>query len=464
MRKTAFTIMIVLLLLSCAGNNDTKRLLSRAENMLNEHPDSCYALLEGVRTQSVDFSESDRMRYNLLLAYSMAKNGIPLDTFMSIRDIVDYYDMWGNSHDKMIANYMLGNVYKDKGDTPMALQYFRDAVGHADTTKTDCDFRTLSRIYGQMAVLFHSQRSPKLELEMERKAERYANIAKDSISAVIFYAHTADAYHLLGNEDSVLHIFTEAAKRYIKLGHKDFAASTKSTLMEIYMKRGDYEKAKKAMDEYEQFSGFFNEEGEIEQGREIYYSIKGDYYYGIGKIDSAEYFYRKLLHFQSDIGNIENGYKGLMEVYQTLNVPDSMVKYAKLFAQMNDSACLLSSSEEINRMQALYNYNESRRIVGQKTKELTNYKILIGIIVSVFIVLMYIIYRYIQEQRKLKEKEMLEINTKYSDTLFKYKELQIVKENIEKGFEYYKIKNEQEIEKLKRILTTYQGNGLQPEK
>lgn len=448
---------------SCSGNRE-RMLMQKAESVIDEHPDSAFAILDSMKAASNEFSTADRMKFNVLLAYSMTKCDIPIDTMMTIKNAVEYYDTWGNNHERMIANYMMGSVFRDRGDAPMALQYFREAINAADTTKSDCDFKMLSRIYGQMAGLFNELRSPEMELEMEHKAIHYAYIAKDTVNAVIFYSHTADAYHLLGKKDSVIQIFKEASKKYIKHGYRNYAASLQSVFMDYYIGDRDYHNAKKAMEEYEQFSGFFDKDGNIEQGREIYYSRKGEYYLGTGKTDSAKYFYRKLLNYPSDILNLENGYKGLMMVYQKLNKPDSIAKYASLFAEANDSACVLSSSEETNRMQAIYNYNENKRIADLKSTEADRYRNIIYVIVIISAITVYYIYRYIKRQQIQKRQEMQVINKQYSDALSRYDELQQINCSIEHNFEQYKINNNKEIERLKMLLITYQEDDIQPER
>lgn len=447
---------------SCSDNRE-RLLMQKAESVIDEHPDSAFAILDSMKATSNGFSTADRMRYKVLLTYSMTKCDMPIDTMMTVKEAVEYYDTWGKSRERMMANYMMGSVFRDRGDAPMALQYFQEAINAADTTKADCDFKTLSRIYGQAAGLFNELRSPEMELEMEHKAIQYANLAKDTISAIIFYAHLSDAYHLLGNEDSVMHISQETRKRYMNLGMRDYAATECSIIMDIYLKHGDYHNAKKAMNEYEQYSGFFDENGDIEQGREIYYESKGKYYLGIGKTDSAEYFYRKMLRLSSKINNLENGYKGLMMVYQKLNKPDSIAKYASLFAEANDSACVLSSSEEINRMQAIYNYNENKRIADQKSIEADRYRNIIYIIVIISAITVYYIYRYIKRQQIQRRQEMQVINKQYSDALSRYDELQQINCSIEHNFEQYKINNNKEIERLKMLLLTYQEDDIQPE-
>lgn len=145
----------------------------------------------------------------------------------------------------MKAYYMAGGVYRDRGNTPKALEYYRKAVTAADTTKAGCDFKTLSRIYGQIATLFHMQLSPDLELEAEWKAVRYAEMAGDSIGAIIFYENLRNAYYLKRDYDAMARIGNEVYMRYKTLGKSKLAASSLSPTIIIYLKKGYIQKPKR---------------------------------------------------------------------------------------------------------------------------------------------------------------------------------------------------------------------------
>ena len=107
------------------------------------------------------------IRQELHRVDSLNQCDVPLDTITTMDEVVDYLDLWGTPNERMTAHYLRGRIFHDQNNAPMALRYYRDAVGYADTTADDCDYRRLSRIYGQIADLFHQQRAPRLEIEAE---------------------------------------------------------------------------------------------------------------------------------------------------------------------------------------------------------------------------------------------------------------------------------------------------------
>ena len=63
-----------------------------------------------------------------------------------VDSLVSYFDRHGNANERMMAHYLQGRVYHDMGEAPASLQAYYDAIDCADTTKTDCDFKTMKGI------------------------------------------------------------------------------------------------------------------------------------------------------------------------------------------------------------------------------------------------------------------------------------------------------------------------------
>ena len=74
----------------------------------------------------------------LFLSYSVA------------RTLVDYYKTCGSANEQMQAYYLLGRAFHDMQEAPFALHYYQAVIEKADTTQSDCDYYTLSAVYGQM--------------------------------------------------------------------------------------------------------------------------------------------------------------------------------------------------------------------------------------------------------------------------------------------------------------------------
>lgn len=228
--------MAVLLLFSACGSREARRMLDRAEAVMSEDPSEAIAILDSISDDGL--SRSQRMHMELLRAEGMNLTYQSMDTLSGMEYVVDYYrPFWGHSHRYMRSLYMLGCVYRDRGDAPTAIQYYQEAANQADTTQADCNFYTLCRIYGQMAVLFQKQRSPRQELEVERKAYDAAMKAKDTLAAISYYKYMAGAYYALGMKDSALTIVENAISLYTKRKEKSKAAAEMGVASDFYIKK-----------------------------------------------------------------------------------------------------------------------------------------------------------------------------------------------------------------------------------
>ena len=375
----------------------------------------------------------------------------------STRRLADFFSRHGDAHQRMRAYYLLGCAHETAGESPQALDMFYKSLEQADTTASDCDYKRLSRIHGQMAAVYNKQRAPQLEIEEERIAVKCAWRAKDTLAALIYYQHLALPYHMLNQLDSVLYYSKEATRLFLEIGSKEHAANSLGVMIDVHLRQKNYDKAKDALIEYENNSNLFDSAGRVRNGAEIYYYLKGQYYEAIYQNDSAEYYYRKLLNSLSDFNQKEAAYKGLMSVYEKAGIADSAIKYASLYCDVNDSASIASSSEEIIRMHALYNYNANERKAKEKEREALNYRRAIGAVLIAVLLLTFVVYQYIKHQKEQKRKELMAANAEYVTLLFQYNQIQKDLKLSQINSSTFQHEKEMEVEELKRKLAVLQG-------
>lgn len=409
----------------------------------------------------VDHETKHRMQYELQRVQELNKAFVPLDTVTIMDTVLNYYESHGSQADKMMANYMMGCVHRDKGNSPIALDYYRKAIKNTDTTKIE-EVRILSSIYAQIADLFNKQRAPQLEIEAEKEAVRLALKSHDTITAINYYAYLAGSYHMMNKMDSALLINQTAVNDFIKIGRKDLAAGILPVAIDIYLRQKRLDEAQKAMMQLENYSGWIIDDSAT-SGHEFYYFYKGLYYENVTQNDSALYYYRKLLQYPK-IENLQAAYEGLARTYKALGQSDSVMKYAFLFAEANDSVSLKSSSQEIVKMQALYDYNEQQRLSTIKEREAERLKTLLYMIVIVVIIIGYLIYDYVKTQKRKNINEIARVNSKYAEILSQYSHSIAEMASLKGGFEKYQIEKQIEIENLKQILSVYQSDKTSPEK
>lgn len=357
-------------------------------------------------------TESDRMCMRAGLDCINVRNRTGQSfTVADVQPYVTFFDEHGTPNDRLLAHYLLGLAYYDHHEAPMALQCYQKAADCADTTDENCDYAQLARVYGQMAGILYNQLLYQEELEYLDKATKYAWKDSDVLAAIMYTEEKVHVYRMLNKFDSVTYICQKVSDLYSKYGYKNYAARALSSGMRTLIAKKEYGKVKEYMEIYEKESGCFSIDNNIEKGREIYYNLKGLYYIGIGKTDSARYFFQKEISTAKDFNNQNAAAIELARYYQIAHIHDSATKYALYAYAMNDSMNAHRATKEVERMKAMYDYSryqETARTESEKAAERILYIwICIGIILFLLLILTIatFVFHEIRQKSKRVEKQ-----------------------------------------------------------
>ena len=368
MKKFLYIIIGVAFLMACSERREYVSLLERAKAVMNDRPDSALAVLDSLGQHEADFGTGFRMRYRLHRLNALNKVDSLFRSTDEAKELADYFDDHGTPNEQMLAYYLLGRAYYDIHEAPMALSCFQTASEKADTTAADCDFRQLSRVYGQMAKVFYQQCFYKQQLDCDELSVQYGYRGKDTLNALMSMADKFLGYKRLGDVDAAILTSDEVLRLFTLHGYRKECASYGASKIREYTDKGQYEKAKQYMDIYERESGFFDSENNIEKGRESYYNMKGHYYLAVNQYDSAEYYFRKEVRDGKDFNNQNGGSRGLALLFQKKHIPDSAAKYALYSYEMNDSVYAHMAMQEVEKTRAMYDYSRNQ-IIAEQAKE-----------------------------------------------------------------------------------------------
>ena len=423
--KVIFLLLIIMLLASCAGNRKYDDLMQRADSIMDVDDDSAKVairMLDGVKPQLPEFSQSQKMRYELLRHKAMNKACITFTSDSVMKEVVDYYDHHGSANERMLANYVLGCVYRDMYEAPMALEYYNKATEQADTTAADCDYGTLYRVYSQMGFLFSKQYLPYQLLDAFGKAVKYAYLAKDTLNAIINYQNRENAYSYLGNKDSVIAINLHAATMFKQIGNNYAAAIAFGCNYNYYVEKEDTLNALKTFKAY--FSTGYEGNSEYEDSKAYVLCQKGTYYMFTAQLDSAYNNLQQSLRLCKSYSIKAATTKALAQYYAKVNQPAMAMKYALQSSEYNDSDLIEARKTQLQQVQAMYDYSRNQEVAKraeQKAKRSMqmNYMIVFACVI-LFLFLSYI-YR---KQLALKKKRIAASKLVYEDSLLKLKRLQ----------------------------------------
>ena len=336
--------------------------------------------------------QREHIEAELLRARKMNKEYVSFTTDSVMLAVASWYDRHGTPNERMEAHYLLGCTYRDMGEGPRAIDCYHDAIACADTTAADCDYHTLCRVHAQMAELFHRYYQPRTAIRELRKAQRMAYKDGDTLMAIECFFDQSNEYERLGKADTAFAIATEAARLFTAKGQHDRAAAAKNATILLLLDQHRTDEAKAAIDAF-LASAYVDSMGNVSPGREIFYYKRGLYYLQTGRTDSAEYFFRKELRDGLDVNNQIAGRKGLQTLYEKLGKTDSVAKYAAEGYSMSDSVYMLSESQNVQSLQAMFDYTHNQLMVEQKTGELRKTRLYMVIaILSLLLIISVVVY------------------------------------------------------------------------
>ena len=399
MHKVIICLFCIVVLFSCSNQKAYRAALVHAEELMDEHPDSSLAILDTLGKHSDAFDYRFRMQYLLAYTYAQAKNEEIFQSDTLTKKLVEYFESNGSVKEKTLSYYLHGCALTDIGHSPEALQAFYTSLDYVDTTKTDCDFNLLKGIYGQMSILFNRQNLPRKEIwALNHYIE---NVKRTSGERDYYVAKSmlVSPYFLLNETDTILRIIRTSYDELKNIGADQDAAIILSPAVDIYLRRGQLDKAREILEIYERESGLFNENGEIEKGDEGWYYYKGAYALAVNELGLAEKYFRSVI--QHDY--LSAGYKGLLGVYRKKKNADSVYHYSLLYEAAVDTLNNMMRTNAILQISSLYDYTKSQEAIEQereKASRLQVFSIVICFLLILGLVFVIILYQRYQNKKR----------------------------------------------------------------
>jgi hypothetical protein len=169
MKKTVFLFIAAILLLSCCTRGRYSARLVAADSLMNAHPDSAYAILKFISSDTLP-SKADRAYYALLFTQAMYKNYDSIRSDSLINIAVNYFS---DNHDR--EKYTRSLLYKgaalsDMGNKLDAMYYYKCAEANAAAV----DYEVKGQINIRMAELYYEMEvEDNMDIEKYKKALKY---------------------------------------------------------------------------------------------------------------------------------------------------------------------------------------------------------------------------------------------------------------------------------------------------
>ncbi|MCF0185590.1 MAG: hypothetical protein HUJ98_03765 [Bacteroidaceae bacterium] len=365
-----FLVMLVCGIVGCQTHSEASRKLDQAEEMMERSPRQIAIILDSLRVQASAWDKEDRMRYELLWASARNKSFQPIGTDTTMVEVVDYYLRHGTPNERMNACYQLGCIYLDMRNYELAGQALYRAIECADTLASDCDYPLLARVYGQLTQVFLHKTSPKAQLSIYPKAERYALMGKDTLLAVDIRKEWARYYWQTENWDSAAILYERCLSDYQRFNDTVYVDLTLKQLAGAYTHKGDHEKATACFALFEQRQISPNGELRLANRQWNYWVLKAQYHMNLHAYQDA----LPLLYRARDYANPNcqlAASLGLYNLHKEQNRPDSALFYLERYSKIQSEQAASYSEDTLLELQSNFDVRRERER-RQESERLAN--------------------------------------------------------------------------------------------
>ena len=256
MRQVLSLLSAAVLLLpavSCADDAEVMSELDAAESVMEDSPETALALLDTMQRSRL-VSRKAAARHALLYSQALDKNYIDMTTDSIIRPAAEYYSRHGSADERLKAQYYLGCIYRNLGDSERAMECYVRAERYVDRAE---DYRAVGRLYSAKRKIYFDYYDLSLSYAEAMKSEHYYKLSGDSqlrAKALINAALSASILNYNHIADSILSVVRDSL--WNVLG-PDIQGSYYSVFMTVAEERGDTAQLKNLLDEHLKHTEFY---------------------------------------------------------------------------------------------------------------------------------------------------------------------------------------------------------------
>lgn len=396
--KKLTIIFFICLLASCT--KQANKQLSNIENIMLAQPDSAFTLLQKDSASICKEGTDAQMYYQIIRCRVADLLYIPHTSDSTMLKVANYYTKQNNQKALSMAYYCLGCIYRDLKKHPRAVNYFSRSI---DTDSTHTPKEMIGRCYYQLSGFEDNRKNPIKALEYEIKTYNYISQTKDYTLANNCLINIAQDYKTLGND--------EKYSEFINLA-KNKISATKDT---INLARFIIAKGQIAIQERnnKELKTLINEGEKIlptifKQQEYGFYLMQGYYYKELHQVDSASYYFQKVLNIGNPIIEYEAN-TALSETNAENREYTTAWKFLNKAIKLRNAIDSIDNKQEAEKMKASYNYEleVAKREEAEESKNRYKYAMLLGIICILGLTTLILAHKNASKKKSIKQLKLI---------------------------------------------------------
>lgn len=396
--KKLTILFFICLLASCT--KQANKQLSNIENIMLAQPDSAFTLLQKDSASICKEGTDAQMYYQIIRCRVADLLYIPHTSDSTMLKVANYYTKQNNPKALSMAYYCLGCIYRDLKEHPRAINYFLKSI-NTDSTHTPKEM--IGRCYYQLSGFEDNRKNPIKALEYEIKAYNYISQTKDYTLANNCLINIAQDYKTLGND--------EKYSAFINLA-KNKISATKDT---VNLARFIIVKGQIAIQERnnKELKTLINEGKRIlptilKQQEYGFYLMQGYYYKELHQVDSASYYFQKVLNIGNPIMEYEAN-TALSETNAENREYTTAWKFLNKAIKLRNAIDSIDNKQEAEKMKASYNYEleVAKREEAEESKNRYKYAMLLGIICILGLTTLILAHKNASKEKSIKQLKLI---------------------------------------------------------
>lgn len=393
------TILFFICLLDSCTKQANKQ-LSNIENIMLAQPDSAFTLLQKDSASICKEGTDAQIYYQIIRCRVADLLYIPHTSDSTMLKVANYYTKQNNQKALSMAYYCLGCIYRDLKEHPRAINYFLKSI-NTDSTHTPKEM--IGRCYYQLSGFEDNRKNPIKALEYEIKAYNYISLTKDYTLANNCLINIAQDYKTLGND--------EKYSAFINLA-KNKISATKDTINlarfiiakgQIAIQGRNNKKLKTLINEGKKILPTI-----LKQQEYGFYLMQGYYYKELHQVDSASYYFQKVLNIGNPIMEYEAN-TALSETNAENREYTTAWKFLNKAIKLRNAIDSIDNKQEAEKMKASYNYEleVAKREEAEESKNRYKYAMLLGIICILGLTTLILAHKNASKEKSIKQLKLI---------------------------------------------------------
>lgn len=405
MRLLLLLFIITLVSLSSCRHTSSqdKTLLSRADMLISDRPDSVLLLLQTFRSPH-QMKPSDFAHYAFLKIQAFDKCNKIIESDSLINAAIDYYTRYHQPGKVAYAYLYLSRYARNRGDAQGQATALLKAIPLAIKSNDD---RLLGYIYGEKASIYETQQSNDLDEDKHTdkgQATLYEEQQKDSMLlynrlSLIAFQRAKDwhnytvslidigySHYLCHQYDSAIYYCRLAERKALQLKEEVLLTSIYRVFEGVYFYQKDYAKAR----QYIRMAMRSSDAYDYSKWR-----LLAMIDLQTGELDSAHYYLKKCVAAGKELPEC---YLLLQDLYEKQGDNTQALHYAKLAAAATDSVDMRTRADSFAGLEK--KYNNERMAVENKQLTIKNQRRIIEIILVLLICAIITLFYFTERARK----------------------------------------------------------------